>query len=479
MQQEFSFPTLSIAEIVECSKDLNIPITEEELAKPEYQVMKEVYQSMVEICTEVSKEDLRQIQFHGMDYLPHPELHEDSVPTLAFFRQLQRLMSAAGFGDVGMQDVFKPDPKRTRKILSAIINFAKFREERLYAFQEITKKTDVLNEDKQKLMEENARLSNELAALRAQREAEMPAIVQATKENDALVSEIEKLNHDQVGVKGECAELKDNINRLDDKLNNDKFLIVNVKQDIATIRSQIVQSPQKLTKMLQDLADTIEADKESMSDIDRKGRELQNRFDVYCKIEKDVAKCVRLMEECETEMAKSKKVYGSSKELKANIDKMQEQLRDMVLQEQNLNRNLKSGADKLSRLQHSRELKEKVAQEAVDAAVHERVRLAQQIGTDRSKAEETEAVCRDIHDKMDALRTQHELELTMLDQEHSRLCQQVIAYHRTLFRSLDPNASSAIPATPFAYPRTPHRDLPTAPQTPKRTPFIPQSPLRV
>lgn len=35
------------------------------------------------------------------------------------------------------QDVFKPEPPRLRRHLSAIINFAKFREEKALAFQEL------------------------------------------------------------------------------------------------------------------------------------------------------------------------------------------------------------------------------------------------------------------------------------------------------------------------------------------------------
>ena len=35
------------------------------------------------------------------------------------------------------QDIFKPEPPRLRRHLSAIINFAKFREEKALAFQEL------------------------------------------------------------------------------------------------------------------------------------------------------------------------------------------------------------------------------------------------------------------------------------------------------------------------------------------------------
>ena len=39
-----------------------------------------------------------------------------------------------------MKDILTPDPKRVRRHLSAIINFAKFREERLVMYSELAVK---------------------------------------------------------------------------------------------------------------------------------------------------------------------------------------------------------------------------------------------------------------------------------------------------------------------------------------------------
>ena len=52
-----------------------------------------------------------------------------------------KLMAASGFHDFGLKDIFKPEPLRLRLILSAIINFAKFREEKLAVFSEYVQNT--------------------------------------------------------------------------------------------------------------------------------------------------------------------------------------------------------------------------------------------------------------------------------------------------------------------------------------------------
>jgi kinetochore protein Nuf2 len=52
-----------------------------------------------------------------------------------------KLMAASGIHDFGLKDIFKPEPIRLRIILSAIINFAKFREEKIAIFAEYVENT--------------------------------------------------------------------------------------------------------------------------------------------------------------------------------------------------------------------------------------------------------------------------------------------------------------------------------------------------
>jgi hypothetical protein len=54
-----------------------------------------------------------------------------------------------------LQDVFKPESARLRRHLSAVINFAKFREEKLVAYTEMQARIDGLLEEKRALEEDN------------------------------------------------------------------------------------------------------------------------------------------------------------------------------------------------------------------------------------------------------------------------------------------------------------------------------------
>jgi hypothetical protein len=65
-----------------------------------------------------------------------------------------------------LQDIYKPDPSRLRRHLSGIINFAKFREERLGHYTELQEECEVLLEESQQLEETNEGLVRSPAVLR-------------------------------------------------------------------------------------------------------------------------------------------------------------------------------------------------------------------------------------------------------------------------------------------------------------------------
>lgn len=56
-----------------------------------------------------------------------------------------------------LQDVFKPEPLRLRRNLSAIINFCKFREEKVYLLEEMNTRIATLTQETAAAEDERAK----------------------------------------------------------------------------------------------------------------------------------------------------------------------------------------------------------------------------------------------------------------------------------------------------------------------------------
>ncbi|RKO89731.1 kinetochore protein Nuf2, partial [Blyttiomyces helicus] len=124
----YSFPSLKVSEILQCMSDLQIPFTEADLMQPTMQRVVPIYEAFLEIFVGVGRES--QPSFAALEILEFPDLHQEAISILGFQRQLRKLMCGVGMEDFGIRDIVRPESPRLRRIISAVINFAKFREER-------------------------------------------------------------------------------------------------------------------------------------------------------------------------------------------------------------------------------------------------------------------------------------------------------------------------------------------------------------
>jgi len=220
MAGAYSFPVLKVGEIASALSQLGINVAEAELSKPTHETLRPALESLVELLVGVSKcalplplpplsfrvpffgaelarndayeanllsspsdkpewlpcwmwflrdrcvgaasvlqrEEMQTPDLAAVDELEFPELHEESVGTVAFLRALGKLMRASGVPDFCMRDVFKPEAQRLQRMLSAVINFAKFREEKVANYDELIDASDSLTSRREHLTSEFSRL---------------------------------------------------------------------------------------------------------------------------------------------------------------------------------------------------------------------------------------------------------------------------------------------------------------------------------
>ena len=175
-------------------------------------------EQLAEICTGISREEMSQPAFSGLSVLNYPELHEESISQLNSFRAVSKMMEICGIQDFSMKDFMAPSGKRLRRQLSGIINFAKFREERLVLLSDLNSTREVLLERMNKLKEQNETLNNRLALLRETTAEEAKIIAKVETECKAIETQINDFNHQQAEIKEECSNLKALNNDLKDAI---------------------------------------------------------------------------------------------------------------------------------------------------------------------------------------------------------------------------------------------------------------------
>lgn len=169
--------------------------------------------------------------------------------------------------------------QRTRRILSALINFAKFREERLVTYNEFTQKTDQLLEEHMELGRVNEQLESTLKDLKVQREADAPQIIALEQENAGMAATINSKNEEQAKLRTEITAAKQRVMEIQDAVQAGANMIRSLHASIAEISSQIVKSPEKLKASISTTTNTIETHHTDIASLRTMQLELTKKFD--------------------------------------------------------------------------------------------------------------------------------------------------------------------------------------------------------
>jgi kinetochore protein Nuf2 len=382
MAAQYSFPTLENREILECMSELGCSLSEEQLTKPTPDHIMRVMEQLLDLFMGFSADDNAQIKFSGMDVFDHPEIHEFSVGQLAFHRSVIKLMRASGVYDFELKDISMPQHARIRKLFSAVINFAKFREEKVATFENFVESTEALQNQKADVDMRFEQLTEQLNQLRAQRKQEEVIIDELQVENEKMEEQIRTLNHEQSSLKTKIHETKQVRQELSDKRDSDQFVILNLRAEIAKLQNLVVRSPERVKKEIAEMSNVYESDHEILRDMDSKLQTLRTKVDGLNKTEKvlpllltracvckmmlsllpldragaclrhmlhkrkclrlcrlqDVSKVIKLLKDVEENMGKLKGASKEVKRLQGSTEEAEDQIRDLSAQEASLQR---------------------------------------------------------------------------------------------------------------------------------------------
>ncbi|GMH61795.1 hypothetical protein TL16_g03338, partial [Triparma laevis f. inornata] len=363
-EQTFSFPLLKSGEILQCLTELQVPMTESELMEPEKNkpALRKATIHLIELCTGVTREDMSQPAFAGLSSLNYPELHEDSIPELAFLRAAGKMMRICGIPDYGIKDVTAPSAKRLRRQLSGIINFAKFREERLQMYAELNMQREGVMDKLKQVMEDNGSLNGQLSSLKTQSAGEVQIISDVETECGEIEGKIGALNKQQAAIRHESGELKKKANDLKDRNATISIAIQEGQADESRLSAQIVQSPDRVRREMSNANDRLESERKESLRVERESQKAKTCVANASKALKELSKATSALEEVETEVSKHTNCVEEIKSAQQNISTNSEKASLAVVAQQDAQRSLTKFSEKTTHLRNAASVKTSAAQ---------------------------------------------------------------------------------------------------------------------
>ena len=443
----YSFPVLSNAEILACLAELDVPADEAALTRPTAETVRPMMEALVHLLAGTSREELATPSADAMDVLEFPELHEDSIPRQAFSRALLSLMRAAGVPDFSVRELVKPDYQRLRRSLSAVINFAKFREESLASYQELQESSEGVEQRRAQLRAEAEALAERRRAQLDARRAEEADVEAVQAQCDELAAKVAAMNKAQAKLQGEVRALKAQGVDAADRLKADKAALEEAASTQSELESQIVTSPEKLKAELEKLAQKADEERAGTAEAHERAKALHLQLEALSRAEEDIAKAVQAMDEAQAEVSRHKGVARQVKDVKAALKVAEDESWELEAEEQQLGRQHASTTDKLQRLENAASVKRDQAAAYVVSMEEAKAAAEASIAKDKARVAAAEQAAVEARHAAAQLVAEHAEDMEAIVAKYDTLRGQVDAYHASLAEAMRSAPVAATPAS--------------------------------
>uniref|UniRef100_A0A0E0QEQ2 Kinetochore protein Nuf2 N-terminal domain-containing protein n=1 Tax=Oryza rufipogon TaxID=4529 RepID=A0A0E0QEQ2_ORYRU len=319
MASNFSFPPLTPEQIAEALHTYGLAPTAnlraEDIANPQPDLLPAVISNfLATVVDPTGADDLDgQLGFDALASLDNPEHYMEGIRVLRLHKRASAFLESIQFPGFTLRDLLRPDPRRLVQVLSALINFLYYRDDKLALLQPIIHEFPNLDERcmelKAKLAEhQKAIADHELAA-----QMEEPMVQQIEAEVNSLKQKLVEYNKKQLALRANATAINDKKEETHRKViaKND-FELVKLAQENSKLLSKIVESPEKLQRALEEKktarAELKNAEKIATQSVQEKTATLEIYSKGYEKLSKHSTKIQALQEQVTATKALEKEV---------------------------------------------------------------------------------------------------------------------------------------------------------------------------
>ncbi|XP_052164482.1 kinetochore protein NUF2 homolog isoform X2 [Oryza glaberrima] len=338
MACNFSFPPLTPEQIAEALHTYGLAPTAnlraEDIANPQPDLLPAVISNfLATVVDPTGADDLDgQLGFDALASLDNPEHYMEGIRVLRLHKRASRFLESIQFPGFTLRDLLRPDPRRLVQVLSALINFLYYRDDKLALLQPIIHEFPNLDERcmelKAKLAEhQKAIADHELAA-----QMEEPMVQQLEAEVNSLKQKLVEYNKKQLALRANATAINDKKEETHRK---------RALEEKKTARAELKNAEKIATQSVQEKTATLEIYSkgyEKLSKHSTKIQALQEQVTATKALEKEVkARKTKISDESVEIMALDTKIIewdGKVHEMEEHV-KAKEKKRDQIVADEN------------------------------------------------------------------------------------------------------------------------------------------------
>lgn len=374
--QQDAFPLLDAKEITICLQSCDFIATEELVTKPTSQFIKTLFEQFLDTFMGISNDVIvKKVKGNKQENGSHENgngNHEndnrnepsdnsylddsDTFSTLhliTLHRAAYKFFQGCGIYDLTLMDIMRPDPLKTRRFLSAVVNFARFREEHSAECEQLVIASESSLEKIRNVQSENDRIANQLTSLKEKLESDgqkKASLKQVNSYNLKLESELKKLKKAQEIVTLEHTQYKEEKSHLIEKLDDIQYLVSEANRDLERLRIYSTTDVSTLHKIVTDLETQLSLLQESYRNSIQYDQNLSITIESIQNVENELKNLFRILEEISNDITKENESSTRLNDTQEYLDQLNLQSNDLSKQIQQIQRQLSNMNEKTEKL---------------------------------------------------------------------------------------------------------------------------------
>eukprot|EP00866_Antonospora_locustae_P001859 jgi/Antlo1/1859/2298 len=426
----YTVPDLPIKEIIEYYAEIQIQIKPNDILKPTMASTLKLFDTLLELYKGERTADILAKHRNEEDFADF----EESLYIVSIYRRMAEFLGKIGIQSFYLKNIAHPDSRKLVGILSVIVNFSMYRDNKRELYERASSAVN-----------ERARMRGEIVAKIKKAECNLKRLEGEVSENERtkrdlrdeiahLEEELREVYRVQRAKSGEVEKIKESKNVLSDKLSSLQLLSLNMKQDIACLKTQVVCDPDKLLELLNEMRSVILKERESMRMLQKRRRVLERKIEqLECGVEK-MRRLNKTAVVLQAEDRRIEKLQRETQEIEAQIKNDEAATSSLKIKLGHVNRQISHLESKVLALQdNDRKCAESIAAQLENLKISYE-KISDERNAISGKALENMKECKHIEFETFKLKSQHEGDLTDIRSLFCELKDGVLRYTGALKR---------------------------------------------
>jgi kinetochore protein Nuf2 len=213
------------------------------------------------------------------------EIYDEVIDTVIIFKLAQQLAYINGVEDFSWRDLWEPQTKKFKAILSGLINFCRYKDQQTAVITDLKTEVQALDTARLELVEVNQQREQELTGARSQHSEELPAMFEAEQKAQEARNLNDRLQKQRQIADRVVEEAESRLRTCKERAADNQQRTSQLREEQGQLRDQVAESPEGLEQEIQELRVLLGSKRAFVEDKDDEKRQRAVRDHALTKVQ--------------------------------------------------------------------------------------------------------------------------------------------------------------------------------------------------